>query len=122
MKKEFKKSDLKSGMITKDSDNEIAIVIEIDGGVMLLYDRMRFFDHEINDDLELRPTGKGSLCGVITEVYSIIPNVETNYLNVFEDIDDNSCKLIWEREESIAEYTMEELTEKLGHNFKIKKD
>lgn len=35
--------------------------------------------------------------------------------------DENTMKLVWERPKEMPEYTVEELIEKIGHEFKIKK-
>lgn len=107
------KSDLKSGMMVRIKGKEelSLVLIGTDQGDVTCnlipkeckLDIIRHYNYyglyNYNNDLTPK---KGSYKGVITAVYN------------------EYGKLLWERE-SIPEYTMSDLIDKVGHNFKIKK-
>jgi len=105
----MKKSELKTGMIVEFKDGRSGMVLLGTHKGDVLSGDLAYFplsDHEENlmdwnDEV------------VVRSVYN--PTYISGFYKQQKDF------IIWERPQEIKEYTMEELTEKLGHNFKIKK-
>lgn len=109
----FNKDDLKSGMLVKFSNCEIGLVYEtISDGIVL----------ESNSIIGSLNSITPQTWSDVEEVYSI-PNarcvVVSGEIFYKEHLLDTSCRtLLWQRED-VKEYTMDELKELIGHDFKI---
>lgn len=106
------KKDLKSGMFVETA---------IEGNYLVVLDFLGKGDVLIND------TGWMCLSSYSNDLTMIDREGEDyDIVKVFENgrtitsFIENRSQLLWEKPEPI-EYTMEELTEKIGHSFKIKK-
>ena len=110
----MRKQDLKTGMIVENQNGQFGKILlntsqgDVIGGSSNADDFWCDLD-SYDDDLERSDWGSDK----IIKVYEACYNKNAASLKVRGD-------LIWERE-TTPEYTMEELTDKLGHTFKIKK-
>ena len=106
----MKKKDLKTGMLVKDNEGDIGLVINEQ--IMFKEGYLDFcrYDHDLthvngNDRYKIMMVSR-----VLTGNYLR----QGNWYD--ETLKDN---LLWEREKYIKEYTIEQLQEKLGEEFKI---
>lgn len=114
MKKEFKKSDLKTGdQIEKRNGLRYVVMLGTPRGDVYVavngieWGRLSYY----NEKMEYPNDIKGY------DIVAVYSNESPNqYLKTKMD---ETCK-IWQREK-VPEYTMEEAIEKMGHEFKIKK-
>jgi hypothetical protein len=106
----MKKSELKTGMIVENEINEIGIVM---------------IDCSHGEDLILFDKGGSDSLDIYNDDLSHESNSNFDLVKVRNPkrprFDPSAISIIWERKEDIPELTMDELTEKLGFNFKIKK-
>jgi len=125
----MKKQDLKTGMIvvTRRGEKGLIVLNNVYGEDAVIFSDKSWTGLSGFDDNTLE-WHLDSRCGAtldhcmsvdIMEVY--IPDLPTGFIkkeSKFGEMD-----LVWERKEDviIPEYTMEELTEKMGFEFKIKK-
>lgn len=113
----MKKSDLKSGMLVETRDGSLAIVmLNTPKGDALVSNHEEIEEEktwkslkEHNNDL----TSSFDEDDDIVKVYNFDSNSNGASLSK------NCREIIWEREENVPEYTMEEAIKKMGHNFKI---
>ena len=75
---------------------------------------MIWHDHQPRDG-----SGVGDHCASVDIMKVYTPDLPTGFLGRIDN-HERTMKPIWERKE-IPEYTMVELTEKIGHEFKLKK-
>ena len=107
----MKKSDLKTGMTVEYSEGGLAkVLINTERGNILVSpdDTWTNID-SYNDNLE-RIDNVNEL--TIVKVFSLT--------SAHKGLQFGTSKLLWERQET-PEYTIEQLIEKVGHKFKIKK-
>lgn len=110
----MKKSELKTGMI-----------VECNNGAAYLVQLNHFRGRDML--LNLSRESKLEADGYNEDLTSNDNDVDFNIIRVHESnclflpLKVQDCHLIWERKKEIPEYTMEELIEKLGEEFKIKK-
>ena len=118
MKKTFTKQDLRDGMVIEYRDGYKALFLkDIFIGVN---DWMSINDY--TNDLFVSDTDNYSDDCDVVKVYNIyktnnICNIDS-LKNMF--VNDNNLELIWER--IIPEYTLAELKEMIGHDFRLKKE
>jgi len=109
----MEKADLKTGMLVEYRNGMVGLIIN---EVVTLGSDSSFMPlKELESDLKDVSSSSYDLI----KVSSVLKGSELgNYSNW--NIENLNNNILWNREE-VKEYTMEELTEKLGHSFKIKK-
>ena len=107
----MKKSELRTGMITEHrvGDECVVMLNMVDNSSRLLLLKEDKF-HYLDDFKE-------DLTGFSYREFDIVKVSKTPIYNF--DLSDRS--IIWERKEEVKEHTIEELIEKVGYEFKIKK-
>ena len=116
LRKEMKKSDLRSGMVVRLKDRSKRIVIETDKGLLFSGNGTYFFDRCLNDSM----THEKCPAIDIMEVYKVSEGSEI--AKILDPDNDSKLTLIWKRPE-VVEVTMQEVADKLGipvENLRIK--
>ena len=111
----MKKEDLKTGMRLKYRNGAIAIVMRdtyLDKCVIMYSTGGWDYLSVLNDNLMNYKYNNDDVIAVYNG---------SHYGGEMINFKANIGTLLWEREKDIPEYTMEELQEKLGEEFKIKK-
>ena len=110
----MRKSELRTGMIV-EAVNGCVYFVSIDH-----VDAYNSKIVDINADSFIRIDSISDrlLCR-FNKRHNIIKVYEPSFKILALKIED--CKLIWERKEEVKEHTIEELIEKVGYEFKIKK-
>ena len=112
----MKKSELSSGMRIKYRGSPV----EKNTGYRIYLETSEIHGFFLSSGfIDIRNFNDDLTC-TIKKSYDIVAIYATPY-----DVDfmnhKTSGRLLWEREENIPEYTMEEAIKKVGHEFKIKK-
>lgn len=120
---EMKKKDLKTGMIviTRCGLNYMVVICDNTELSHLRGHNDNFIPlSKIKEDLTymyyLKDGGNDIVC--IRRPFTIS---QTLYCMLRDSVETNKLPILWQREKDIPEYTMEEIIEKVGFEFKIKK-
>jgi len=114
----MKKSDLKTGMKVVTSEGVYIVMKNTSQGsdYLVCISESGYLNLDgYNDDMKRITILEHKPQFDIIEVYESSDFLTSFNTNKFQ------CDPIWEREKDIPEYTIDELTEKLGFEFKIKK-
>lgn len=113
--KEFKKSDLETGMLIMHANGNIGLLVNTT--IIHVGNHWTAINH-FNPDLT-------AMCNITTNAFDItaVSQVLEGYLLCPKHWNEEVLRkyLLWERKKEISEYTMPEAIEKMGHKFKIKK-
>lgn len=114
-RKEMTKEDLKTGMRVELNNGDVYIyAIGKNGKGVAIKGGNDFLSFSYYDNSLVR-YGDKNCEYTIAKVYDL-PDMNAAFIN--SNIKGN---LLWERKSEVPSYTMAELTEKLGHEFKLKK-
>lgn len=128
----FKKSDLKTGMIVKTRSGDTGLVM-LDNcfGVDAIvfsgnnwteldeYDDDLYWCYRVDKKHGFREETRDEFTRSVDIMKIYEPDLPTGFLRRANRF--NKWLPVWERSQPIPEYTMSEIIEKVGHEFKLKK-
>ncbi len=118
----MKKQELKTGMLVQTRKGKIGLVMKDNcyGKNAIIFNNNSWTSLDgFNDDLIWHEESKDRNYAKTVDIVKVyVPDLPTGFLSRVNKF--STLEPVWVREESTPEYTLEELTNIVGHKFKIK--